>query len=124
MSERFSSPIARKRVVIAGGGFAALETALGLRALGRGGIQLTLISPNPVFVYRPAATLESFGGDKVARCKLTDIAADLGAEYKRGALEAVAPEQRWVRLDTGLRIDYDELVLAMGARARTAVPGR
>lgn len=115
--------MARKRVVIAGGGFAALEVALGLRALAKDRVQVRLISPNRSFVYRPAATLEPFGDEPTATHDLRAIAADLGASYLAAALEAVAPQQRWVRLDSGLRLDYDSLVLALGARARIAIPG-
>ena len=48
----------RARVVIAGGGFAALEAALALRALAGERIELTLLSPDPLLHYRPAATSE------------------------------------------------------------------
>lgn len=122
MSE-VGSATKRKRVVIAGGGFAALEVALGLRALAEDRVQVTLVSPNRSFAYRPAATLEAFGDEPSATLDLEAIAADLGAAYHLAALEAVAPRQRSVRLDTGLRLDYDSLVLAIGARARTAIPG-
>ena len=41
------------RVVVVGGGVAALETCLALRALGGDSVRLTLIAPNRYFVYRP-----------------------------------------------------------------------
>ena len=46
-------------VVIVGGGFAALEAALALSALAADSARVTLISPDPVFAYRPAATVEA-----------------------------------------------------------------
>ena len=45
-------------VVIAGGGVAALETALALHELAGDQVKLTLLSPTADFVYRPVAVLE------------------------------------------------------------------
>jgi len=50
----------RLHVVIAGGGVAALETLLALRALAGHLIDVTLISPTPEFVYRPVTVAEAF----------------------------------------------------------------
>jgi sulfide:quinone oxidoreductase len=51
-----------RHVVIAGGGFAALEAALALRALTseRIRLRLSLISLSTALAYRPAATAEAF----------------------------------------------------------------
>ncbi len=113
----------RKRVVIAGGGFAALEAALALRALAKNRVDLAMISPSANFSYRPAATIEAFDESPPPRFDLGQIAADLDATYDRDALEAVAPKQRFVRLASGAILDYDFLVLAVGARPTPAVPG-
>ena len=43
-----------RNVVVAGGGVAALETCLALRALAGEGVQLTLVAPDRPFSYRPA----------------------------------------------------------------------
>jgi sulfide:quinone oxidoreductase len=118
-----SSSSARAQVLIAGGGFAALEAALALRALAGDRMGLTLLSPDPVFRYRPAATLEPFDGAP-ARCyDLRTVARDLGARYHPTRIEAVASEKRTVRLASGARLSYDALVLAIGARATASVPG-
>src|SRR5579884_1016705 len=111
------------RVVIAGGGFAALEVALALRALGDDRVALTLVSPSSRFAYRPAATVGAFGDAAPVSYDLREIALDLSAAYHRGSVEAVAHQKHWLRLRSGARLDYDFLVLAVGARARIAVPG-
>lgn len=111
------------RVVIAGGGFAALEVALALRAMAEERVDLTLISPNATFAYRPAATVEAFRNERPLTYDLREIALDLSATYHRGTIEAVAHQAQLVRLQSGARLDYDFLVLAVGARARIAVPG-
>ena len=110
-------------VVVVGGGFAALETVLGLRALAGDAVRISLVSPERVFAYRPAATLEAFGDVAPSAFDLDVIAADLGVGYHRTRVESVAGVRRRVRLGSGGRLTYDALVLAAGARATVGVPG-
>lgn len=110
-------------MVIAGGGFAALETALALRALAKERVQLTLVSPTTVFAYRPAATSEAFSTEPFSRYDIGEMAADLEVSHYRSALELIAPQRQWLRLESGITLDYDFLVLAVGARARLGIPG-
>ncbi len=114
---------ARGRVLIAGGGFAAVEAVLALRALAGDRVEFALLAPDPVFRYRPAATTEPFDLAPSRRYDLRAIANDLGAEYRQGRLEAVASRKRWVRSASGGRLQYDRLILAVGARAVVGVPG-
>ena len=113
----------RAHVVIAGGGFAALEAALALRALCGERVQLTLISPDPALHYRPSATAEAFSQAPARRYDLRSITADLGAVYHTARLESVASKERSVRISSGAQLDYDALVLAMGASATVGIPG-
>ena len=113
----------RARVVIAGGGFAALEAALALRALAKEQVALSLVSPNGRFVYRPAATVEAFDWAPPSTYALAEIAGDLGATFHHAPLESVAPHQQSVRLGSGVSLEYDFLILAIGARASSGVPG-
>lgn len=113
----------RPRVIIAGGGFAAVEALLALRALAGDRVALRLVAPDPVFAYRPAATAEPFEDAPPLRYDLARIADDVDARYTRDAVAAVAPEVRRVRLAFHARLDYDFLVLALGARAEAAIPG-
>ena len=53
--------------MVAGGGFAALEVVLALRAIAGGAARVSLVSPDPVLAYRPAATLEAFSDTAPAR---------------------------------------------------------
>jgi sulfide:quinone oxidoreductase len=109
--------------VIAGGGFAAIETLLALRALAGNRVRASLVSPDPAFVYRPAATVEAFEQRPPRFYDARAIASDLGATFHRARLESVGSEHRYVRLSSGSRLVYDDLVLAVGARAVATISG-
>lgn len=113
----------RAEIVIVGGGVAALETALALRALAGDRVNTTLVSADPELTFRPSAAFEAFGHPAAPRYALESIADDLGANFRLGRLEAVAPQNRTVRLSSGVRLEYDTLVLAIGARATANLPG-
>ena len=49
------------KVLIAGGGVAALETMLALRRMAEERVEITLISPESSFSYRPLAVAEPLG---------------------------------------------------------------
>ena len=113
----------RAHVVIAGGGFAALEALIALRELAGDRVAITLISPEPVFCYRPAATAEVFAEGPGRLYDLRAIATDLGATYHQVRLETVGTTSKYVRLSSGARLPYDVLVLAVGTRARSTISG-
>lgn len=118
-----ASEPAHARVVIVGGGVAALEAALAIRALAGELAQLTLISQTSRFVYRPAATSEAFVESPATLFDLRHIAADLSTKFEAATVEAIEPQAKAVRLQSGREVRYDALVLATGARAIAAVPG-
>jgi sulfide:quinone oxidoreductase len=111
------------RVVVAGGGIAAAEAVLALRAHAGPAVDIEMIAAEPRLLFRPAATVAPFGDGGVESYDLAHLAAHAGATLVQDRLEAVAPDVRRVRLASGAQRDYDALVLALGARARAAVPG-
>jgi sulfide:quinone oxidoreductase len=121
--ERFARSRSRPHVVIAGGGFAGLETLLALWVLGREHVRVTLVAPTPTLFYRPAATAEAFEGAAARTYDLNGIASDLGAAFAKARLVSVASHKRYLRLSSGGRLVYDALVLATGARATAGVAG-
>jgi sulfide:quinone oxidoreductase len=108
----------RLRVVIAGGGVAALETALALAQLAPQRTDVTLIAPNAEFVYRPLTVREPFAYGPARRYPLKSIATSAGAELLVDELAWIEPAQQTLHTDAGKAIEYDALVLALGARAR------
>ncbi len=110
-------------VLIAGGGFGAVEAMLALRALASERVSVTLVSDSAVLAYRPAATMEAFDDAPPRTYDLQAIAVEVGASIRLDRLEAVAPNDHSVRLASFAHLHYDALVLAVGARAVSAVPG-
>ena len=110
-------------MLIAGGGFGAVEAMLALRALAPEGVRVTLLSASPTLAYKPAATMEAFDETPPRAYDLQAIAADVGASFRLDRLEAVAPHDRRVRLASFAYLGYDALVLAVGARTTTVIPG-
>jgi sulfide:quinone oxidoreductase len=118
-----NSPGRPASVLIAGGGFAAIEAMLALRALAGERVGVTLISASTALAYRPAATTEVFDATGPLTYGLQDLAGNVGASFRPGRLEAVFPKRRRVRLASDAHLDYDVLVLALGARPISAIPG-
>jgi sulfide:quinone oxidoreductase len=113
----------RFHVVIAGAGVAGLEAALALRALADELVSVELIAPEAVFTYRPLAVAEPFGAGEAARFPLPELVEAAGAVLRPGAVAAVDAERKTVELEGGGEVEYDALLLALGAQPRDAVPG-
>jgi sulfide:quinone oxidoreductase len=106
------------RVVVVGGGVAALETALALNDLAPDRVSVAVVAPNDEFVYRPLTVREPFSYGSAQRHSLAAMVAAAGAELVVDELAYVDPEQHVVHLrDSGDR-DYHALVLALGAKAK------
>ena len=103
------------RIVIAGGGIAALEALVALREQAPPGCRITLASPTDTFAYRPLAVQEPFGRGGGRRFSLAAVTRDLGAAYVRDALIRVDGPARTAILRTGATLPYDTLLIAIGA---------
>jgi sulfide:quinone oxidoreductase len=112
----------RTRVLVAGGGVAGLEALYALRALAGDLVELTLIAPDDEFVYRPLAVEEPFDVGRVRRVHLTHLALQAGAELVSATVEAVDRRGRLVTTSGGNELEYDALLLAVGATAVPVVP--
>jgi sulfide:quinone oxidoreductase len=106
-------------VVIAGGGVAALECALALSDLAPELTDVTLVAPNLEFVYRPMVVREPFAYGSASRYPLRRIAEDAGARLLEEQLSWIDPEKHTIHTETGKAIEYDALLLALGAHAHT-----
>jgi sulfide:quinone oxidoreductase len=103
------------RVVVAGGGIAGLETMVALRGLVGHRVALTLVEPQDELTIRALEVFEPFGVGHPRRYALAELADDLDARLARDAVAHVDRQDRHVRLQSGNELDYDVLVLAVGA---------
>ncbi len=103
------------RVVIAGGGVAALEAVLALADLAPERTDVTVIAPNTEFVYRPMVVREPFAYAQARRYPLAPIVSHAGATLLTGELGWIDPATRTVHTKADRAIEYDALILALGA---------
>ena len=115
--------IARPRVIVAGGGVAALESLLALHELLGRDVRLVLLAPGSEFLNRPASVAEPFGLGGPGPVCFAGLTRAYGAEHFTGTLARVEASNRIAVTGAGDRLRYDALVVAVGARAAPAVPG-
>jgi sulfide:quinone oxidoreductase len=111
------------RVLIAGGGVAALEAVLALQEIAGRRFDLVLLSAGPYFEYGPLSVAEPFNLGRAHRFELREILADRGVEITIDSLEAVDPGNREARTASGVALRYDALLVAIGARKHSGLPG-
>lgn len=111
-----SPHIDKLRVIVAGGGVAALETVIALAQLAPDHTDVTLLAPDTEFYYRPLSVREPFAYGRANRYSLQQIAEDARAKLLSDELGWVDPDSRTVHTKAGEELEYDALVLALGAR--------
>lgn len=111
------------RVLIAGGGVAALETLFALGELAADRADVTVLAPESRFTYRPLTILEAFRPGVQRSYDLRELVEGAGARLLPGRLVGVDPDRRVALTQAWGRLEYDSLVVAVGARAEAAVPG-
>ena len=109
------------RIVVVGGGVAGLETLLALRTLAGERLELTLVTTQKAFSYRPLAAAPPLGIGRAQPLPLERAAHEMQATLVTDTVEAVDPEHGFVRSASGEAIPYDALVLAYGAKAVPSV---
>ncbi len=104
-------------MAIVGAGVGALEAALALADLAPDLTDVTLIAPNDEFVYRPMVVREPFAYAAASRYPIARIVADAGATLLQDCLAWVDPPAHVVHTEGGEVLEYDALLLALGAHA-------
>ena len=110
-------------IVIAGGGIAGLEALIALHGHLGSTARIELLEGNTDLVERQRAVAEPFGGAPARRFDLVRIAADHGAHLRPDRLASVDTEAHRVRTVRGDTLDYDALLIAVGATPDMAIPG-
>jgi sulfide:quinone oxidoreductase len=104
-------------IVVVGGGIAALETVLALRALAGDRVRVTVVADAPDFVLPPALAAAVPSRRGARRRPWAAIAGDLGVGLVPATVASVDAEAREVKLNRGDPLRYDSLVIAHGARS-------
>ncbi len=110
------------RVLVLGGGVAALETVLALRAHAGMRVEIELIAPTRELRYPPLDVVEPFGLAP-PRLSLAQALAPLGVRHRLDAVDDVDARERWVHTRDGALLRYEALVVAVGARPVAPFPG-
>jgi len=108
------------RVLIIGGGVAAVEAALALADLAAERAWISVIAPEPDLVLKPLVVEEPFTGQPVESHELAPLLETVGVDLISGALARVDTTARRVELADGGRLDYEALVVCVGGRADPA----
>ena len=110
------------RVVIAGGGVAALEGVLALRALAGEAVTVEVLAAEQEFVYAPLSVAVPFLAGEVRRFPLGELVAAAGGMLRPGRVLSVDNARHAVLSDAG-EVHYDALLLALGAISKPAFDG-
>ena len=113
----------QKRVLIAGGGVAALEAALALRRLAEDRVRVELLAPEPHFWYRPLAVAAPFEQGDVLHFELDGLVREIGAAYTPGGLVGIDAWRHVAHTSRNTQLEYDLLLIACGALSLPAIPG-
>ena len=105
------------RVVVCGGGIAAVEAVLRLKRLAGDGVDVTILAPDNEFRYRPLAVQEPFARPGARRYPLARVGERAGARFLEDAVEWVDGDGQKVHTAGGESLPYDALLLAVGARS-------
>jgi len=108
------------RVVVAGAGIAGLETVIALRGLVGHAVAPTLVDPGEDFTVHALDVLEPFGIGQAHHYSISELAGELDAEYVHDAVHRVEHDEHEVHLRSGRVLDYDVLVVAVGALSYAA----
>lgn len=112
----------RFRVVVCGGGFAALEAVLRLRSLAGDRVAVTLLAPGEELIYRPQAVMTPFTDEPPRRYPIASMMVDTATEWIHDSAAWVDLPARTVHTAGRQSLPYDALLLALGARERRANP--
>ncbi|MGE4426442.1 MAG: NAD(P)/FAD-dependent oxidoreductase [Solirubrobacteraceae bacterium] len=119
-----ADPPTPPRVLVAGGGIAALEATLAIRAhLGPTQARITLLAPNRDVRYPPLSVLQPFDRHAPWAMPLAAFAEDTDADVRHGVLAAVDVAGRIATTTEHEELVYDVLLVASGARPDRALEG-
>jgi sulfide:quinone oxidoreductase len=112
----------RHRVLILGGGVAGLEALIALHHLAAARVSMTLVAPSDEFVIRALSVGDAFDLPGSSAFDLEQVCRDHGASFLRDGVHSVHGARRLVLTRAGASLEYDSLLVTVGARARPPFP--
>ena len=115
---------AKPRIAVLGGGFGGLESLFYLRYMLGTRAELTLVTDQPRFVFKPNTIYIPFGQPpEKYEIDIDHALQKQGIARVLGTVSAIDPERREVTTSAGV-VGYDYVVIATGAKMRAEeVPG-
>jgi sulfide:quinone oxidoreductase len=115
---------ASRRILVAGGGLAALEAVLAMRAEASAEVlAITMLAPEASFAHRPMATKAAVGHGSTWGLDLAHFARDHEVDLVGGALAGVHADARVAETSAGDELPYSALLVAVGATRRPWLRG-
>jgi sulfide:quinone oxidoreductase len=113
-----------RRVLVAGGGLAALEAVVAMRGPASAEeLPITMLAPEASFTSRPMATKAAVGHGSIWRLDLARFARDHRVELIPEALASVDADAGVATTSAGVELPYSALLVAVGATRRPWLPG-
>lgn len=110
------APRAKPHVVVIGGGYGGAAAARYVRMWSEGGIDVTLVEPNPTFISCPLSNLVLGGSRTIADLTRTydALVSRHGIHMMRDSATGIDVTQRTVVLSSGSLLVYDRLIVSPG----------
>lgn len=112
-----------QNIVIVGGGFAGVKTAIELSR--QPYVNVTLVSDRPDFIYYPTLYRTATGGaDEQSAIPLIDMLADTSVTLVIDSVVTVDKVAKTITMQSRQKLAYDQLVLALGVTTNYfGIPG-
>lgn len=111
------------KILVAGAGYGGLETALALQDAVADSIEITLLTPPAELAYRPVSSGAPFVRQPARAISINRLAAERGLRLSAEEIVTVEDSEHRVLTHNGDLIDFDALVIAVGAdHKQPAVP--
>ena len=114
-----------RRVLIAGGGFGGISTALALEKEKNPNVEIMLVSDKPHFEYKPALYRVVTGRSPLEVCiPISEILGKKNIAFAVDEIKSIDPLKKVVKCVSGADYQFDYLVLALGSEtAYFDIPG-
>jgi len=104
------------KVVVVGGGYGGATAAKYIRMWSDGGVDVTLVEPNPEFISCPISNLVLGGSKTLADVTVSydNLTRRHGVKIVKDTATGIDTEKRMVKLAGGGELPYDRLILSPG----------